>query len=345
MKRQAIAMLFAAMSLTACLPPRLKSPLTPIAPPVANASVTQASNFTLEQREVLIQGPSGKGSGPAASARFNQPMGLSAGPNGSLFLADHANDRICVVRAYLNSTDATYVETWVEVTRPTDVVPNFKGGLFIAHAGGLSFYDAQARTMQAIEVVNKPWGSVLSLSRDEVGNVYVSDADRARIFKIDAAMAVTQIAQGDPMVMGQLDSGVSFARPGRVAAGLDGHLYFVDQGRAVRRLTPTGHLSTEAWVHEDDQAPGILQPFVGVAADTQGRVLVANPRDLQIGEYRPDFSATFSIVASRAFTLLNEPHGDLANRLAVGPNGVCYELQPKDGGYALVKYTYRRKAS
>jgi len=149
--------------------------------------------------------------GPADQANLRLPSGVALGPDGSLYIADHGNQRI------------------------RRVAPN---GLIttVAGDGGPA---GQARLFLPNDVAFAPDGSL-----------YIADTGNHRIRRITPDGIITTVAgtgtlgytgDGGPADQAQLSS------PHGVALGPDGSLYISDAfNHSIRRVTPGGLISTMA---------------------------------------------------------------------------------------------------
>jgi sugar lactone lactonase YvrE len=145
--------------------------------------------------------------GTGATARFNNPGGITIDGTGNLYVADTINRRIR------------------KVTTPAGVVTTLAGDGTEAFADGTG---AAAR-------FNNPAG----IAADGDGNLYVADTNNRRIRKIDASGNVTTIA-GDGTT-GWLDgpgAGARFGSLSGIAVDGAGNLYVADTGNnRIRKLT------------------------------------------------------------------------------------------------------------
>jgi len=144
-------------------------------------------------------GQPGDADGPALSARFNAPVGVSVLPDGAIAVADTYNDKIKVIR---NGS----VTTLAGSTR----------GIADGAAG-----DAMFDTPCGIT----PWTD---------GSLLVADTGNALVRRVSSAGVVTTLAGGGNAEFGDgtlLSS--RFSRPYAIASGPDGSLFIAD-GNAIR---------------------------------------------------------------------------------------------------------------
>lgn len=202
--------------------------------PVYNVSVDAAGNlFVADQGKHVVykvdrlgattvvagtgtRGYSGDGA-LATNAQLNAPTGTAIAPDGTLYIADFANDRI------------------------RKVAPN---GIITTIAGSLGGFTGDGGPATAARI-NAP----LSLALDAAGNLFLTDSANLRIRKIAANGVITTVAgtgrfsrSGDGGPATSADSA-----PGWLALGPDGSIYFTDDGDArfngnkrVRKVAPNG---------------------------------------------------------------------------------------------------------
>lgn len=159
----------------------------------------------------------------ATAALLNTPQGTAVAPDGTIYVADNANDRIRKIA-------------------PNGIVTTIAGsvGGFMGDGGPAS----SAR-------LNGP----VSLALDTAGNLYVTDVLNFRIRKIAPNGIISTIA-GTGRFSLSGDGGPATAAdayPCWLAVGPDGSIYFTDDGDArsngnkrIRRVAPNGIISTVA---------------------------------------------------------------------------------------------------
>jgi sugar lactone lactonase YvrE len=272
--------------------------------------------------------------GPATSAELYCPVGMAFGPDGALFVADHANNRI-------RRIDTSGVISTVAGSGPTGVnMGSFSG-------------DGGPATKAALQ---EPW----SVAFDRHGNLYIGDRDNYRVRKIDPKGIITTVAgmgtsgfsgDGGPAIAAQMcplgvtidptdnlliadpcnnrirrvdshgristiigtgTSGSSgdgkpataatLAEPGQFAFDANGNL-FVQEGTRVRRIDRHGVISTvfgsgKAGVPDEGtnaiQAP--LPELYGLAVDADGDLYLA---DGNTTVYRVDTRGTLTLFAGK----------------------------------------------
>ena len=194
--------------------------------------------------------------GPANTATFNTPNGISFDANGNLYIADTGNHVIRLV-------NTSGIITTVAGTG----TPGFNGD-----------------NQPAIKAqLNSPWSATPIAG----GGFYIADQQNSRIRRVDASGNITTTAgstagfAGDngPATQAQLD------QPAGVLVDVAGNIYIADSGNnRVRRINPTtGVITTFAGNGSEsfsgdagpaDQA-GVYGPYA-FALDSQGNLYIAD---------------------------------------------------------------------
>jgi sugar lactone lactonase YvrE len=210
-----------------------------------------------------IAGYSGDG-GQATSAELDNPTGVAVGPEGVLYIADEANERVREVHA---------------------------NGLITTVAGtGVIGFSGDGGPAGSAEL-NTP----ASVATDAQGDLYIADASNWRVRKVDASGTITTIAgngiagfSGDG---GQATSAeISFPRG--VAVDPAGNVYIADLNNyRVRKVTPDGRISSIAgngllgFSGDGGQALSAeLGSVLGVATDAGGDVFVFDSSNQRVRE-------------------------------------------------------------
>lgn len=192
--------------------------------------------------------------GVGIAARFNGPEGVATDSNGTIFVADTANNAIRKISS-------------------AGVVTTLAGN---GIAGLLDGTGAAAR-------FNSPRGLVL----DSVGNVFVADSSSHAIRKISPTGVVTTLAgDGTAGFINGPAATARFADPWAVAIDLAGTVYVADRGNyMIRKISLDGIVSTLAGTGhmgcDDADGFGSVASFGylgGVAVDGSGTVYVSDAR-------------------------------------------------------------------
>ena len=225
-----------------------------------------ASNLLTRVAGTGVEGFSGDG-GPAVSATVACPAGLAFGPDGLLYLADHANNRIRRITA-----DGT-IET-IAGSGPAGINQgSFSGD---GHAAALA-------TLQ------EPWG----IAFDSKGNLYVADRDNNRVRRVDPTGLITTVAgngvrgyagDGGPATSAQL------CGPDGLAVDAHDNVYVADDcNNRVRRIGADGTITTVAGTgtggNTGDGGPATTAQIDGpdgLAFDAGGNLFIATNPGLTI---------------------------------------------------------------
>jgi len=198
-------------------------------------------------------GGAGSADGTGSAARFNEPWGVAADGSGNVYVAD------------------THNHTIRKIT-PAGVVSTLAG-----LAGSPGSADGTGSTAR----FEGPWGVAV----DGSGNVYVADRSNQTIRKITPGGDVSTMA-GLAGSQGSADGTGSAARfdyPCGVAVDGSGNVYVADGYFTIRKITPTGDVTTLAGLAATSQGStdgtGSAARFnypCGVAVDGSGNVYVAD---------------------------------------------------------------------
>jgi sugar lactone lactonase YvrE len=204
--------------------------------------ITQAGVVTT----IAGDGTAGYADGPAGSAEFYAPQGLTVDANGNVFVADYGNNVIRkistagVVSTYAGNTTAGYVDS-------TATHAEFSG------PAGLAF--------------------------DKTGNLYVAEHNNNTIRKISPAGLVRLFA-GQPTpgyanATVNISTGVfgSFRNPSGIAIDANGNLFVADGNNAIREITPAGVITTVAG---GPVQASLLGYPVGIAIDKNGNFFITD---------------------------------------------------------------------
>ena len=149
---------------------------------------------------------------------------------------------------------------------------------------GSGFADGSGLSTQ----FNKPVGVAV----DSNGNFYVADTNNNRIRKITPSGTVSTFAGSS---LGYLDAQgtvAQFREPYGVAVDSSGNVYVTERNNRIRKITPTGLVSTLAGSGNAAQADGqgtaatFNMPY-GVAVDSAGNVYVADRNNHKIRKITP----------------------------------------------------------
>ena len=249
-------------------------------------------------------GSSGAADGTGGAARFYDPSGVATDVSGSIYVADNFNATIRKI------TQAGVVTTLAGSAGQSGHVDGKGAEARFYHPGAVAT-DASGNVYVAEDsMIRKitPQGVVTSLAGDSMGhgnrdgtgsaasfnypsgialdsagNVYVADTDGGTIRRVTPAGVVTTLAGSE--AFGSVDgtgSAATFARPTGVAVDPAGNVIVTEEGSVLRRVTPTGVVTTIAGLanaYGNVDGKGLNARFylpVGVATDRLGNVYVAD---------------------------------------------------------------------
>ncbi len=212
----------------------------------------------------------------ATAALLNGPLGTAVAPDGTVYIADAANDRI------------------------RKIAPN---GIITTIAGSVGGFLGDGGPATAARM-NSPTSIVL----DSAGNLYFSDVLNLRIRKITPAGIISTVA-GTGRFSLSGDGGPATAAdafPCWLALGPDGSLYFTDDGdgrsngsKRLRRVSPTGVISTVAGTgvagFTGDGGPATaaqLRSASGVAVDAGGNIFISESFGQRVRKVDPSGKIT-----------------------------------------------------
>ena len=231
--------------------------------------------------------------GPADSARFAIPEGITVDESGAVYVADSRNNAVRKI-----STDRIVTTVGSNFSNCMDVAVDAAGNVFVADT---SSHVIRKITPQGdIQVFAGSEGAGGSadgtgsaarflypagVALDDDGNLFVADWYNYTVRKITPQGVVTTVA-GSAGVTGFVDGERGVARFGRlagIAVDSSGNIYVSEPSyHVVRRITPSGFVSTIAGFpgvagsNDGDAERALLYHPVGVAVDSGGTVYVAD---------------------------------------------------------------------
>jgi sugar lactone lactonase YvrE len=177
--------------------------------------------------------------GIGSTARFDTPSGLAIGPQGTIYVADTANNAI------------RRIDSHGEVsTIAGDTVPGYRDG-----PGPAARF-------------NGPMG----LAVDPDGRIIVADTYNDRIRIVDRSGTVRTLAGGDPGLADGEGGSARFQTPCAIALDAAGNIHVADTGNGTLRVIDrTGRVTTTA-IEEAAIAP------IGIAVDGDGSRYLTDER-------------------------------------------------------------------
>lgn len=217
-------------------------------------------------RVVVVAGSdreSGLSDGSASHARFNAPVGIAVGKNGTIYVADTYNDRIRLIK-----NDAERSKSEDEGTLP------YVGDVSTLAGGSRGFADGIGASAQ----FDTPLGLAMWGER-----LLVADAGNRRIRVVEPDGRVWTLAgNGGGDLVDGFPLQASFVRPTAIAVSPDGAIYVAD-GNAIRVIgrRSIGFVETIAGgtgrgFRDGNPLTAQFNRPSGLAFDREGRLLVAD---------------------------------------------------------------------
>jgi sugar lactone lactonase YvrE len=245
---------------------------------------------------VAGDGQPGDLDGPAASARFNGPLGVAVDRAGTLYIADTYNDRIRVlgadgqVRTLAGGKRPGFADgvgAAAQFDTPCAIALGLKGELVVADTrnsairmvapGGAVRTLARSERGDRQALLRRP----ISLSVTHDGVVYVGDSARGRLLQVTPDGAVHGLAGiGIDFDIGD-DRALRLGRPAGLVQASDGHLLVTDASAyAVRAVMPATAAAPGAQAGAAAHAPAsrlaIAAPVGTAAAAALAPAAIAN---------------------------------------------------------------------
>jgi gliding motility-associated-like protein len=219
-------------------------------------------------------GSSGKTDGPAGNATFSRPMGLAADANGTIYVAEEANNRIRKISGSAprtvstlagndNTTQVDGYGTNASFRELNGLILDPQGAnLYVADRGHGAIRKINLQTDEVSTVSTGALARPSGMDVDAQGNLYIADTENNLVKKISAAGVRTNIGAG-------------FSNPRDVKVDGSGNVYVTDQvNDAVKRISPDGIVVTTV-------LSGVSRP-IGLSLDRLGNLYVAgvNSKDI-----------------------------------------------------------------
>lgn len=237
-----------------------------------NLYVADASSDTIGKITPSVQitlhagtaGQTGTADGTGAAARFNDPSGVAAAPDGTLAVADKANATLRLVS-------------------PSGVVTTLAGSTTLRGnvdgTGGSATFSAP-----------------LGVARDTAGNYYVADSMNHTVRKVTTAGVVTTLAgaAGQAGSADGIGTAARFNNPTGLDVDLGGNIYVADTtNNTIRKITPSGVVTTLAGltgvsgVSDGTGANALFNQPTGIAVDSAANIYVADTANSTVRRITP----------------------------------------------------------
>jgi streptogramin lyase len=183
------------------------------------------------------------------SANPAEPQGITLGPDGLLWYADHKRDVIGRVTSLGDATDVASTQG----SKPWDIAVGADSNLWFTEQGGNG-------TIGRITSTGAVTSFPIPTAASEPTEI-VAGADGALWFTERAADKIGRITTN-----GQVTeySGMSGSQPSGIALGADGNVWFTEESGRIGRITPTGAIS-------DWAAPASAEPH-GITLGPDGNL-------------------------------------------------------------------------
>ena len=268
-----------------------------------------------------IEGFSGDG-GPATAASLHSPQGVALDAAGNVYVADTSNYRIRKVSpaGIITTVAGNGTRGFSGDGGPATAAPLSAGGVAVDAAGNIYVadgYSNRIRKASSAGTITTVAGNGLykfsgdggaataaslcypeGVAVDGGGNLYIADAENARVRKVSPAGIITTVAgngiegfSGD----GGLATAASLGYPYGVAADAAGNIYVVEWlSSVIRKVSPAGIITTVAGNgipgFSGDGGPATAASLgnpSGVAVDAAGNLYVADTYNHRIRKVSP----------------------------------------------------------
>ncbi|MCX6604434.1 MAG: hypothetical protein NTV52_12665 [Acidobacteria bacterium] len=256
--------------------------------------------------------------GPATATRFALLGGMAFDALGNLYFSErgaHAIRRITpsgIISTYAGNGQTGFgvsdvAATSTSVESPNTITLDSRGNLFIVDTTR-----ERIRRVSPNGVISTLVSGVRpeSIAVDAAGNLYFADPGNARIRRIDPAGIINTFA-GNGTAGFSGDGGpatsATISYPTGIAFDSAGNLLFCDRGNnRIRRITPTGIISTVAGNGTNETTPSALATATGlpplktIAVDSAGNIAFAHDGFASTSLYRVNTSGILELLAPSA---------------------------------------------
>jgi sugar lactone lactonase YvrE len=295
-------------------------------------------------------GDSGDG-GPAIKAQMLQPWNLAADNSGNLYIADRLSHRVRKVNAAGVITtiagNGTPGSQPPLLSDPAGIAVDALGAVYIADAGlhrvlrlspngTLSTVAGTGTTQGELGDGGSALAAVLgapsAVAVDNQGNIFIADSFNHRIRRVSAAGVITTVA-GTGVRGGSGDGGPATAAqlnwPQGVCVDSDGNLFLADTSNRIRKVNPSGIISTVAgngdFGFAGDGGPATSAKLwnpIGIALGSGGTLLIADSGNGRIRQV-----SASGIISTIAGSGVEGPNGDGGPAVAaqISPTSLTFD--------------------
>jgi sugar lactone lactonase YvrE len=247
-------------------------------------------------------GSPGSNNGPAVTATFRSPFGVTVDTLGNIFVADQQNNMIRLINSSgvvstLAGTGANGEQNGIGATasfaNPSGIAVDEAGNLYVSDlnnnvirkisvADSVTTLAGNGNPGLVNSTVSGSFSNPTGVAVDSVGNVYVVDQGNNVIRKIDSKGVVTTLAgNGKAISIDGPDLAASFNTPDGIAIDQKGNIYVSEIDNKIRMISPSGMVSTLAGSGAIGSANGVGSAAsftlpAGLAVDHAGNVYVAD---------------------------------------------------------------------
>ncbi|HXI11919.1 MAG TPA: SMP-30/gluconolactonase/LRE family protein [Thermoanaerobaculia bacterium] len=290
-----------------------------------------------------MRGPGFAGDdGPASSARFDGPLGITADAAGNLFISDSVNQRIRRIELATGT-----ITTWLMLdARPFGLAHDRNGHLIVSlDDGSIRRVD---KTTREVTTLRRNLYLPLSVAVNSENNIFYFNLSPALIFRLDPQGNETIYAGGGNYVGdGLLAVSAILHRPNGVALDKAGNLYIADSSNnLLRRVSKDGLISTVAGkvgsFYVDDQEgkdakDAVVGGILDVAIDSVGNLYTADPHNNRV--WKIDLAGKITSYAGNPDPNKGLAEGKLATEATVRPTAIAFDAQ--DNLYITVPTEFR----
>ncbi len=225
--------------------------------------------------------------GPAERARFSYPTGVTAAPDGTIFVA--ANNMIRVIAPSGAVSTLGGAKGDELFAKPTGLALDAAANLVVRSSGdnairlvtaagkaGILAGGGEEAALIPGEPKQEPFSRFEGIALAGSEFIYTVEREKHRIVRFSRDGRTSVLAGGPDAGFADGDgASARFYEPAGIAVGPDGNLYLADQNNnAVRRITPDGEVTTVAGGSGSDD---LYHPR-GIAVDGAGNLIVADER-------------------------------------------------------------------